>query len=231
MAKKNEKDPNLDFRTTARVQTLEKLYSDEVSTSRRYDKTPKNVLLRYKTAAAVRAALSKAISNPSEIVDISRKLYEINPIYASVINYLRDMFIWKYRVIPHKVYSKSKAQARKQIKEDDYKVLYNLMLEVAEGLSFKTKCPSILEKLFVEGAVYYTTICDDDSYVIDTLLLPEQYCRKVGETQYGTAIIEFDFSYFRDVGVQEADLDEYFKSFPADFKKYYAAYLKDANNR
>ena len=214
--------------STARVKKLEKLYSDEMSTRRRYDKTTSYSTLDYQNAAAVRKALAEATVNKDTIVEASKKLYVTNPIYAAVINYLTDMYMWKYKVIPHKIYTKSKAKARKEIKAEDYMIMYNLMLEVTEGLSFKTKFPALLQRLFVEGSVFFTTLSDDESLTVDTLILPTKYCRKIGETQFGTAIIAFDMSYFRDQGLTEADLKDYFKSFPKEFEKGYRAFLKDS---
>lgn len=214
--------------STARVQKLEKLYSDEMSTRRRYSKTTSYSTSDYPNAAAVRKALADATINKDTIVEASKKLYVTNPIYAAVINYLTDMYMWKYKVIPHKIYTKSKAKARKEIKAEDYMIMYNLMLEVTEGLSFKTKFPALLQRLFVEGSVFFTTLSDDESLTVDTLILPTKYCRKIGETQFGTAIISFDMSYFRDQGLSEADLKDYFKSFPKEFEKGYRAFLKDA---
>ena len=138
--------------------------------------------------------------------------------------------MWRYKVTPHKVYTKSKTKAKKQIKEDDYRIIYNQMLEVVDGLSIETKFPNILAQLFIRGAVYITTYCDEDSVSIDTLLLPDKYCRKIGETQFGVNIIEFDFSYFDDLNLSNDDLNDYLKSFPTEFKKLYNKYKEDRTN-
>ena len=214
----------------SRSKTLEKLYSDDRSTKRRYDDSITTTRLSYANAAAVRNALATATSDISKIVECSNQLYITNPIYASVINYLSDMFMWRYKVTPHKVYSKSKAKSKKQLAAEDYKIMYHLMLEVVEGLSIETKFPSLLTYLFVRGAVYFTTICDEDSLTIDTLLLPEKYCRKIGETQYGTAIIEFDYSYFDDLGLSTDELKDYLKSFSSEMQKGYRRYKNDTTN-
>lgn len=228
--KKTNTNAKSNFAIT-RVKQLENLYSDEMSTRRRYNQTTSYSTTDYNTAAEVRKALKDAVANKDSIVEASEKLYTTNPIYASIINYLTDMFMWKYKVIPHRVYTKSKAKARREIKEDDFRIMYNLMLEVTEGLSFKTKIPSMLRRLFVTGSVFFTTLCDEDSLTVDTLILPTKYCRKIGETQFGTAIISFDMSYFRDQGLTESELKEYFKSFPKDFERGYRAYLKDAKKQ
>lgn len=105
------------------------------------------------------------------------------------------------------------------------------MLEIVDGLSIETKFPMLLNYIFIEGGVYLTTVYDPDSLTIDTLLLPNKYCRKIGDTQFGTAIIEFDFSYFDNLGLQQDQLKDYLTSFPEEFKKYYNAYKKDSKKR
>ena len=214
-----------------RVKKLQNLYSDDTSTRRRFDQSISGYSSSYNSAAEIRRALQQAFSDPTQLVDISDKLYATNPIYSHVIDYLANMFMWRYKVTPHKVYSKSKAKARKQLGEEDFGILYNLMLEVVDGLSIETKFPAMLTLLLTKAAAYFTTICDEETLTIDTILLPNKYCRKVGETQYGTAIIEFDFSYFRDLGLTTDKLNDYFKSFPSEFKKCYNRYVADSNMR
>ena len=227
MANKNNEVTNF---KTSRVETLKKLYADEASSRRARSESSLTSKMRYTSAAAVREGLTKALNDAQNIIDSSKELYVINPIYASVINYLSDMFMWRYKVTPHKVYTKSKAKSRKTLPAEDYKQMYHLMLEVVDGLSIETKFPNLLTYLFVRGAVYFTTVCDEDSLTIDTLLLPEEYCRKVGETQYGTAIIEFNYAYFDDLGLNAEDLKDYLKSFSAEMQKGYRKYKNDTTN-
>ena len=227
MAKKDE-DKITQFRKD-RVKIIETLYADEPSTARRYNRTTSGSSNTPKTAAEVRKLLDQSFSNTDRVVDLSQKLYARNPIYASIIDYLSNMFIWRYKVTPHKLYTKSKAQARKEMKDDDFLLQYHLMLEVTDGLSIETKFPAIIKNLYINGAVYFTTMINEESYTVDTLLLPNKYCRKIGETQYGTALIQFDFSYFSDLGLTEAQLKEYFKSFPKEFEKGFRKYQKDSS--
>lgn len=213
-----------------RVKELENMYADEASTARRYDRSNSSSSANITTAAQVRDAINKSINNRTTVVKLSKELYAKNPIYMQVIDYLSNMFMWRYKVTPHKVYTKSKAKAKKVLSEDDYKIIYHLMLEVVDGLSIETKFPALLNYLFIEGAVYFTTISDPDSITIETLLLPNKYCRKIGETQYGTALIQFDFSYFDDLGLLPEDLKQYLNSFSDEFKKGYNRYKKDSTN-
>lgn len=214
-----------------RVQKLKQLYSDEPSIKRRFDQTATYKKGTYATAKAVRTALEQAITNRTSIVETSKQLYATNPIYASVIDYISNMYMWRYKVLPHKVYSKSKAKARKQVKEEDFSLIYNLMLEAVDGLSIETKFPAMLSLLYINGGVYFTTFFEEESLAVNTMLLPDQYCRKIGETQYGTNIIQFDFSYFQNLGVQGKELQDLLKSFPKEFQSGYRRYLSDSNLR
>lgn len=216
---------------TYRVKKLQELYSDDPSLKRRLNQTTSYRSTTYANAKAVREALDKALTNRQSVVETSKKLYATNPIYASVVDYISNMYMWRYKVLPHKNYTKSKAKAKKQLKEEDFGLMYSLMLEVVDGLSIETKFPAMLSLLYINGAVYFTTVCDEESVSIDTVLLPDQYCRKVGETQYGSSIIQFDFSYFQNLGANKDDLKEVLRSFPKEFQKGYNRYLADANER
>ena len=214
-----------------RVQKLKELYSDEPSLKRKYNQSASYRSGSYTNAKSVRDALDKAIADRTSVVETSRKLYAVNPIYASVVDYISNMYMWRYKITPHKVYTKSKAKARKQPKEEDFALMYNLMLEAVDGLSIETKFPAMLSLLYINGAVYFTTFCDEESISIDTMLLPDQYCKKIGETQYGTNIIQFDFSYFQNLGLQGKELQEMLKSFPKEFQAGYRRFQNDANLR
>ena len=223
--------PETQFRKN-RIDKLKSMYADDQSSRRRQDNKPNYQATDYENAAAVRKALWDSIGDPTSLVETSRKLYATNPIYASVINYLADMYTWNYKVTPHKLYAKTKAKLKKKMKDDDFQLMYNLMLEVADGLSIETKFPSLLTLLFMTGSVYFTTYCDEENYAIDTILLPNKYCRKIGETQFGTAIIQLDMSYIDDLGGNSDELKKAFlDGFPVEFKKYYNAYKRDSKKR
>lgn len=215
-----------------RIDSLKNMYADDQSSRRRQDSRPNYQSTDYANAAAVRKTLWDSIGDPTSLVETSRKLYATNPIYASVINYLADMYTWNYKITPHKLYVKSKAKLKKKLKDDDFQLMYNLMLEVVDGLSIETKFPSLLTLLFITGSVYFTTYCDEENYAIDTILLPNKYCRKIGETQFGTAIIQLDMSYIDDLGGNSDELKKAFlDGFPVEFKKYYNAYKRDSKKR
>ena len=225
--KKNESTKITDFKTT-RAKKLLNLYADDFATNSRYDRQGASRSKKVLTSAQVRDMLEKAYTGKvDDIVKLSKQLYATNPIYASVIDYLANMYMWRYKVTPHRVYSKGKP---KEMKEDNYRKTYNLMLEVADGLSIETKFPSLLTLLFTQGSLFITTYTEEATQTINTLLLPNKYCRRVAETQYGTSIIEFDFSYFESLSLQPQQLKVYLKSFPKEFEQGYRHYLKDKTN-
>lgn len=234
MSNKNSNNNNnsniTDFRVS-KIKKIEEMYSGESAARAKLGLSHSYGNSSLASAAAVRQALKKAISSNASIADVSKELYVINPIYASMINYFSNMFLWRYKVIPHRVYTKSKAKSKKTVNEDDYRMIYNLMIEMVDGLSIETKFPALLSLLFIQGGVYVSTVLNEESLTIDSILLPNQYCRKVGETQYGTSIIEFDFSYFNSLGLTGKDLDNYIKSFSKEFQKLYRKYQADQNLR
>lgn len=223
--------PETQFRKN-RIDKLKNMYADDQSSRRRQDNKPNYQATDYENAAAVRKALWDSIGDPTSLVETSRKLYATNPIYASVINYLADMYTWNYKITPHKLYAKTKAKLKKKMKDDDFQLMYNLMLEVVDGLSIETKFPALLTLLFTTGSVYFTTYCDEENYAIDTILLPNKYCRKIGETQFGAAIIQLDMSYIDDLGGNSDELKKAFlDGFPVEFKKHYNAYKRNSKMR
>ena len=210
---------------------LKDIYADDISAKRRYNLNTSQRKSSLKNSHAVRTAIDSAMTSGdiSKLIETSKFLYATNPIYYSIISYLANMFMWKYKVIPHKKFTGKIEKDGGNNKKDDFQIIYNLMLEVVDGLSIETKFPALLTTLLTEGSVFFTTICDEDSINIDTIILPSNYCRKIGETQYGTAIISFNFSYFDDIGVNQEQLKEIFKTFPSEFKKKYNKYKSDSN--
>ena len=88
-------DPAVQFRID-RVKKLQNLYSDQSSTKRRYNGNDSAMNLGgLKSAAAVRDLLQKAFTDRSKVVELSQKLYAINPIYSHVIDYMANMFMWR----------------------------------------------------------------------------------------------------------------------------------------
>lgn len=212
MANKNSANKPTNFQIYNKAK-LKDFYADETSRRNRNNQAGSTGgFSAYTTPATVRTALLQAFADKSTILDLSSKLYAINPIFANIINYYSNMFTWQYKVIPHKIYTKSKAKARKQINAEDYGQMYRQMLEVVDGLNIETKFPELLKRLFISGAVYITTDLDEDSCTINSIILPARYCRTIGQTQYGTYIIQFNCAYFSDLGYTSEQLQTFLKT-------------------
>ena len=206
-------------------------YSDQASQARSQNRSPNIGRALPSTADGVRNELEDAISSPKDISQRSRKLYAINPRYASLINYRSNMYLWRYKVTPHRIYTKSRAKSNRAISQDEFNSDYRLRLEAVDGLDIETKFPNLLRQLFINGAVYFTTVFNEEQVLIDTLLLPIDYCRKIGETQYGTSIIQFDRQYFDGLGLSTSELKDYLATFPSEIQKDYRKYKKDSTLR
>ena len=228
-AKGLTKEKNGNF-SIDRAKQMKQIYSDETSVKNWIDSTITNTSSTYTTAAALRNAINSAITNRDSVVQLSKKLYATNPIYASIIDYLSNISMWRYKVTPHKIYTKSAKQATKR---DEKKFMedYNLMLEVVDGLSLETKCPSILAMLLMNGGVYFTTYNDEETLTLNTIILPDKYCKKVGETQYGTAIVSFNMSFFDELGLDADQLKALMKGFPKEFQTLYNKYKKNSQEQ
>lgn len=218
-----------------RVKELRKLYSDESSAGNALNKPINFSSKTYKSADEIRKALQQAVTsgNRDDVVKLSKRMYSINPVYASLISYFSDMFLWRYTITPHKLLTKKindKPLSSFRIGKNDYATIYQAMVEIVEGLNLEAKAPLILTQLFIEGAAYFTTFCDDDSLTIDTITFPSKYCRKIGETQFGTSIIQLDYEYFNSLGLRKEQVQEFLESFPKEIQEGYQAFINDTRN-
>lgn len=208
-----------------RIKDLQEIFSDPVSARNRYNKTSAYQGRTLTTAKEVRDALENALSNKTTIIDTSKKTYATNPIYAKLVDYYSDMFLWRYTVIPHQL------SFKKPLKESKYQEIYELMLDVVSGLSLEIKLPLLLSQLYIEGGAFFTTYKDEESITIDTISFPSRYCRKIGETQFGTGIMQLDYSYFDSLGLNNEDKEHFLASFPDEIRDGYQAYTNDSSNK
>ena len=151
----------------------------------------------------------------------SLEAYQTNAIYATLIDYLSNMFTWDYIYWPRLI---------KGNKDEDYDEIYKLIGEVVDGICVETTYPTILTNLFVEGAVYLYAIKNTSSHTISMISLPVKYCRPRAITQFGTYIYDFNFAYFDSLGLKEDELELVWSMYPPDFQSQYNEYKKDKKN-
>lgn len=232
MSQNKKQDQDFSIKKVKNTKTIwNQMYSDDVSLKRRYDRTPSTGSDLPSTAEEVRELLLDGLTTIDDVVQASRKLYAVNPLYANVINYLSNMFNWRYKVTPHRAYNKSKTKSQKTVSDQDFQQDYNLMLEAADGLNIETKFPALLKQLFIEGSVFFTTLYNEEQVLVDILILPVEKCRRIGETQYGTNIIQFDMQFFDGLGLNATQLDEFLATYPQEIQKAYKSYKSDSSLR
>lgn len=233
---KVEEDQNASF-STRKIgrDKLKTFYNDESSKGnlRNQPKTYKN--LKVKKAEEIRNILQKAInsgitsSQKEVLIDTSTRLYMTNPIYQSIINYFANFFLFRYKVVPHKLFTNSKVKLLQKPDDKSFNLIYREMLEVVDGIGIETIFPEILTNIYVAGAAYVTTIPDSKNYCLSTLLLPQHYCKSIAQTQFGTTIIQFNLSYFDTLtGLTDTQKVKFIEEmYTEELADLYKKYLKD----
>ena len=163
------------------------------------------------------------VNNLTVVRNYSREAYAFYPIYASIIDSLKNMFYWRYVFYPRQVKEKKS--------NSNYEEVYANMAEVVDGLNIETTFPHLLGKLFLDGALYITTTKRTGSKTVTTLVLPPERCRVTGVTQFGTNVFQFDFAYFDDQGFTKEQLEIIFAMYPPEMRTLYEQYKKDSKLR
>ena len=219
----NQVTPPVDPNFKLNRAKIKEMYKDDVSVRRNVNKT---IGMSSTINSLSTDTLTSYYYNLSVELDNQRKYskeaYTFYPVYASIIDYLSNMYCWRYTYIPRLI--KEKAS------KTDYAEMYNLMGEVVDGLSIETTFPLILTDLFINGAVYLITTKNTSSKTITTLKLPYKYCRFNAISQFGTIIYQFDFSYFDSLGLSKTELESIFEFYPKEMRTMYNSYLEDKNN-
>lgn len=157
-------------------------------------------------------------SKNDRCIALSNALYDSNKIYASLLDYLSNMFYFRYTVVPRRV------KTKKEVTEEDFRKYYDLMLEYVDGVNVQTVFPELLLKLFKQGQIFITVAGHSTSKAVSTMILPNKYCKPTFQTQYGTMEFKFDFSFFDDLGLNAEDLATLLERFPDEFAERYLAY-------
>lgn len=154
---------------------------------------------------------------------ISDEAYKVFPIYTTVIDYLSNMYTWDYVYWPRQI--KEKATGT------NYAEIYQLISEIVDGLSIETTYPSVLTNLYVKGAAYLYVVKTTSSKTLTTISLPVKYCRTIAQTQFGTYMYQFDFSYFDGLGLSTEEMEIVWSMYPPEFRAQYELYKQDRNQQ
>lgn len=159
----------------------------------------------------------------SEYISLGNYAYATEPTFKNIVDYLANMFLWRYYYFPVKIREKADERA--------YGELYALMTEIIDGLSLETTMPEIIAKLLREGSVFLYAVKNTSSKTISTIMLNPEYCRPVMMSQYGTGIFQFDVTYFDSLKVDEKELVELLDLFPDELVKMYVDYKRGSGPR
>lgn len=213
-----------------RRKQIEQLYGgSDTGIQRLFDRlSSKNIGGRYNELQINR--IMQQVGTPTldkgEVLDLTDFAYATDPNYANIIDYLSNMFMWRYYFFP--------VEKSGEVKTDEeYAEIYDLMLEVIDGLNIEVTFPTIITKLIKDGEVYLYTTRNTSSKTISTILLNPQYCAPIMMSQYGTGLFQFDLKYFTDLGLRGEQLEEALEFFPKDIVAAYKAYQssKDESER
>lgn len=165
-------------------------------------------------------------NNNLNCIKLSDTLYSTNRVYQNILNYLSNIYYYRYVVIPRQV---KKVNANADINQfnrtKQYGEIYQEMVEIVEGLKIETTFPKLLLEIFKNGQIYLYTVGDKKSKTLSTIILPNEKCRSTIMTQYGTRQIEFNFKFFDELTNSEEQKEKLFDVFPSEFKVlYYECY-------
>lgn len=156
-------------------------------------------------------------------VDLSNALYYGNRIYATMIDFLSNMYYFRYVTVPRKV------KNTKDASKEEYKKIYDNMLEYVDGINIETVFPELLGRLFRMGQIFVTVAGHSSSKSVQTMVLPNKYCKPTFQTQHGTLEFKFDFSFFDSLGLDREQLRVLLERFPEEFTERYEIYRNSPN--
>lgn len=152
----------------------------------------------------------------SDYIDLGRYAYATEPAFKNIIDYLSNMFMWRYYYFPVKIKETADTKA--------YGEIYELMTSIVDGLALETTMPEIIGKLLREGSIFLYAMKNTSSKTVSTIMLNPNYCRPVLMSQYGTGVFQFDVTYFDSLKIETEELEEVLKMFPDELAKAYLEY-------
>lgn len=211
-----EKPNKTDLEMANRRKQVANLYDGDAGLLSQYERNiPSGAGQKFseKTVAEIISRVGGVNQNKKEIRDLANFAYATDPMFANIIDYLSNMFLWRYYYFPVKI--------KQTANEADYGDMYDLMTQVVDGLAIEVSAPTILAKLFREGSVFLYAVKDNSSKTISTLVLNSAYCTPILISQYGTGVYNFDLKYFDDLGLRGEELQEVLEIFPSEITNAY----------
>lgn len=195
------------------------IYRDDRSLRAYYDKVDNSRYARIRDIEAIRRDLYNMEQNSENAGKISSTLASLDANYSAMVEYFANMYLYRYTATI--LY---KGEGEPPIEE--YANAYNDYMEYVEGISIETVFPEIMRHGIVFGSVYLYTTRNTSSKTISTMILPNEYCRRGPQTNFGTYLYAIDITYFDDVfnGLTEEEVEAATKLYPKDLIKAYEEY-------
>jgi len=167
---------------------------NKATINRTFDSTGKK-----DTKERTRGYLAKPEKYEKQIRDVSIYLYNSIQEYKHLIDYMSKMLTHDYILIPDNL---DKDFNDKKILNSFWKTL-----QFIENYNIKSKLSSIESILVREDFYFGYERSDGDNYIWQRL--PSDYCRILGFDEFGTIMVEFDFTYFnkRSLAIENFDLE------------------------
>ena len=167
------------------------------------------------TKERTRSYLAKPEKYEKQIREVSIYLYNSVQEYKHLVDYMSKMLTHDYILIPDNL---SKDFNDKKILNSFWKTL-----EFIENYNVKSKLSSIESILVREDFYFGYERSDGNNYIWQRL--PSDYCRILGFDEYGTIMVEFDFSYFNKRGALSLE------NFDSEFAIKYEIYKENSSKR
>ena len=180
-------------------------------------------LTTYTNGAQLDALFKNIGSQNDKCVELSNALYYGNRVYATMLDFLSNMYYFRYITVPRQI------KPNKPIGKEEYDKIYHSMLEYVDGVNIEVVFPELLGRLFRMGQIFVTVAGHSSSKAVSTMILPNKYCKPTFQTQYGTLEFKFDFSFFDSLGLDKEQLAILLERFPEEFAERYEIYSNSSN--
>lgn len=202
-----------------RRRTIEQIYSSEITLRNLMGATNASTArsLSERELKQLLDMVGSSNFDRKKLVEYANHAYATEPLFAEIIDYLANMFLWRYYYVPIKI--------RETAKDADYKDVYDLAQSIVDGISFETILPQLLTEVFKSGIAFIYTEKNTSSKTVSTILLSPQHCKPVTKTQYGTGTYSFDLKYFEDARIK-LENEEVLRLFPVEIVKGYLEYKR-----
>ena len=175
--------------------SIDRLYSDDRLLAEAVGKRkPYYDPTKVKSRDQLISDLTSNLNDKTKAAQISETLVATNGLYADIIQYLVNIPLYRYTVIPGQI-----KKLRETGSAEKYATVYEKMMSVVDGISIEILFPKILQNGLIYGIIYLYVDKDNSSETVETLMLPYQYCKKGFTTNFGTDTVIFDFKFFDDM--------------------------------